>query len=400
MSRQLFHLSLFSVLLHCLNLASVVSGSPVGTRDGVGYKRVSRGPQPAQIVSRDMTVAFPDIGANFVLGSAESNLAPSGTYPRLARLADGGVLSISTYSDGGDRVLRVARSDDDGATFSAIGEVARGPGDIDNGFMLQLPSGTVLAAFRNHDKNADGAYTYYRIIVSRSTDGGRTWTFAGQAAEQAADGVNGLWEPFMRIGNDGAVQLTYSGELSATNQETFRTTSTDEGTTWAAPVNLHLHADNQQFRDGMQGIVETRDVASGQDALVMIFEVKDGDFFYVGTVTSYDDGSTWGSRNTIFRPSQHNAGAPQIARVGDNLAAVFMTDEDLPAGSLDWPSNARVKMIFSTPLTNGQVTWSSETMEVSGQGSSWPGLFQKADSSVIAVYERGNVPHGKTVSSA
>ncbi|XXG99741.1 hypothetical protein Hte_006082 [Hypoxylon texense] len=352
-------------------------------------------------MSRDTTVPFGDIGATFVLGSAESQLAPGGTYPRLARLSDGGILSISSYTDGDERVLRVARSDDDGATFGVVGEVARSTGDMDNGFLLQLPSGTVLAAFRNHDKNADGAYTYFRISVCRSDDGGRTWTFAAQAAEQAAsaDGFNGLWEPFMRLGKDGGVQLTYSGELSQTNQETFRTLSYDGGATWASPVNLHLHGDTQQFRDGMQGIAATRDAATGQDALVMVFEVKDGDYFYVGTVTSYDDGSTWGNRNTIFRPSRHNAGAPQIATVGANLAVVFMTDEDA-TGALDWPANADVKMIFSSELSNGQVTWDGQTMEISQDSSYWPGAFQKSSDSIIAVYERGGVPHGKTISSA
>ncbi|KAI1774325.1 glycoside hydrolase family 93 protein [Hypoxylon cercidicola] len=401
MSRQLFHLSLYSLLLHCLNLVSLVSSSPVGDRRDGANRRASGGSR-SRVVSRDATIPFGDIGATFVLGSAESQLAPAGTYPRLARLSDGGILSISSYTDGNDRVLRVARSDDDGATFATISEVARSAGgDLDNGFLLQLPSGAVLAAFRNHDKNADGAYTYFRITVCRSDDGGRTWTFAAQAAETAASasGFNGLWEPFMRLGKDGGVQLTYSGELSQTNQETFRTLSYDGGATWSAPVNLRLHGENQQFRDGMQGIAATRDAASGQDALVMVFEVKDGDFFYVSTVTSYDDGNTWGSRNTIFRPSQHNAGAPQIATIGGNLAVVFMTDEDT-TGALDWPAKADIKMIFSSELRDGQVTWDSQTMQISQDSSYWPSAFQKTSDSIIAVYERGNVPRGRTISSA
>ncbi|KAI1764641.1 glycoside hydrolase family 93 protein [Hypoxylon sp. FL1150] len=401
MSRQLFHLSFLSLLFYCLNLLSLVSTSPVGhPRDGEA-KRLSRGSQAPQLMSRDTTLPLGDIDATFVLGSAESQLAPGGTYPRLARLSDGGILSISTYTDGSDRVLRVARSDDDGATFAVVGEVARSTGDMDNGYLLQLSSGSILAAFRNHDKDAAGAYTYFRISVCVSTDGGRTWTFLSQAAEQAAtsNGFNGLWEPFMRVGKDGAVQLTYSGELSQTNQETFRTLSRDGGATWTSPVNLGLHGATQQLRDGMQGIAATRDAATGQDALVMVFEVKDGANFYLGTVTSYDDGNTWGSRNTIFRPANHNAGAPQIATIGGNLAVVFMTDQDW-TGSLNWPAQADIKMIFSSELRNGQVTWDSTTMEVSQDSSYWPGAFQKSADSIIAVYERGGIPHGKTVTSS
>ncbi|KAI0835789.1 glycoside hydrolase family 93 protein [Hypoxylon sp. FL0890] len=325
------------------------------------------------------------VSASPITKASDGLSTRAGTYPRLARLLDGGILSVTTvYNSGNERVLTVFRSDDNGGTFNEIGTIARSTGDLDNGFLLQLPSGTVLAAFRNHDLNANRVATYYRIT----------------AAEQAADasGFNGLWEPFMRIGNDGAIQLTYSGELSQTNQETFRVLSRDEGKTWTTPTNLHLHGD-QQLRDGMQGIVSTKDAATGQSALVMVFEINDNTHVYLGTMTSYDDGNTWGNRNTIYRPSQHNAGAPQIASLGNNLAVVFMTDEDRAVSDIAWPNKADIKMIFSTQLRNGQLTWTSQTFELSGQSSYWPGLFQRGTNDVMAVYERGT-PYGKVISTA
>ncbi|KAL7624836.1 hypothetical protein AAE478_004050 [Parahypoxylon ruwenzoriense] len=392
-----------SILFGCLNIVSFVLASPLGDiKSGLGW-RVPSDWRNLPINSRDQTIPFPDIDAAFILGSAESKLANGGTYPRLTRLSDGGILSISTYwvSDI-ERALKISRSDDDGKTFSQIGEVARSTGNLDNGFLIQLPSGTVLAAFRNHDVNADDVLTYFRITVCRSDDGGRTWTFLSQAAEQPAQGAgfNGLWEPFMRIGKDGALQLTYSGELSQDNQETFRVLSHDEGKTWTAPTNLRLHGENQNLRDGMQGIVSVKDVANGQDALVMVFEVRDGNFFYLATVTSYDDGNTWGSRSIAYRPSQRNAGAPQITALGNNLAVVFMTDEDTAAGGLDWPRRADIKMIFSTELRDGTVTWTAETMHLSDESSYWPGAFQLNSNNIMAVYERGNVPLGRTISRA
>ncbi|KAI0139542.1 glycoside hydrolase family 93 protein [Hypoxylon sp. NC0597] len=384
-------MSFIFILLNCLGIISLVSTSPI-TKVGVDLSKLS---------SRDTTTRFGEIDASFTLSSAEVQVGSAGTYPRLARLSDGGILSVSTvYNGGNERVLTVFRSDDNGGTFSEIGTIARSTGDLDNGFLLQLPSGTVLAAFRNHDLNANRAATYFRITVCYSTDGGRTWSFLSQAAEQAADstGFNGLWEPFMRIGNDGAIQLTYSGELSQTNQETFRVLSHDEGKTWTTPTNLHLHGD-QQLRDGMQGIVSTKDAATGQNALVMVFEINDNTHVYLGTMVSYDDGNTWGSRNTIYRPAQHNAGAPQIASLGNNLAVVFMTDENRAVSELNWPNKADIKMIFSTELRNGQLTWTSQTFDLSGQSSYWPGIFQRGTNDVIAVYERG-VPYGKVISSA
>ncbi|KAF3064736.1 hypothetical protein GL218_02656 [Daldinia childiae] len=321
---------------------------------------------------RDTTVAFNEIGASFTLGDRESQLSPGGTYPRLTRLADGGILSASAYTVNGLRTIRVTRSDDDGATFNEIGSIAQSPGDLDNAFLIQLPSGTVLAAFRNHDKDANGALTYFRITVCKSDDGGRTWVFLAHAAQQPADasGFNGLWEPFIRIGKDGGLQLTYSGELSQTNQETFRTLSYDGGATWSTPNNLRLHSPDQQFRDGMQGIASIKD-ANGQDALVMVFEVKDGPNFYLGTVVSYDDG----------------------------LAVVFMTDEDLPADQLDWANKADIKMIFSSELNNGDLRWTSQTFHLSEDSSYWPGTFQRGDNNIMAVYERGGVPYGRIITS-
>ncbi|KAI0378208.1 glycoside hydrolase family 93 protein [Hypomontagnella monticulosa] len=389
-------MSLIFLLFSCLGFISLISTSPIIERGEALAILSPRDSSRSRIASRDTSINFGEIGATFILGSAESRVSDSGTYPRLARLSDGGVLGISTFKDGNDKVLRVSRSDNDGGSFSLISEVARGPGDIDNGFLLQLPSGAILAAFRNHDLNANGAATYYRITICRSDDGGRTWSFVVQAAEHAASGVNGMWEPFMRIGKDGGIQLTWSEELSQNNQETFRAVSHDEGKTWTSPVNLRLHSTSQQFRDGMQGIVSIRDT-NGQDVLVMVFECKDGANFYLGTVTSTDDGNTWGNRNTIYRPSQHNAGAPQIASLGNNLAVVFMTDEDTAAGSLAWPGKADIKMIFGTQPSNAQVTWTSQTMHLSDDPSYWPGTFQRASNNIMAVYERGGIPYGKVI---
>ncbi|KAI0005682.1 glycoside hydrolase family 93 protein [Xylariaceae sp. FL0662B] len=409
-----------SLLFGFMAALSVVVTSPLGPRE-IGITRryptlIPEAPptttprvsqlarsNPNPLNTRDEAIAFPEIDATFVLSSTERRVASSGTYPRLAHLSDGGILSIATVNNNGVRSLVVSRSDDDGTTFSQIGVVTQSSGDLDNGFLLQLPSGVVLAAFRNHDWDANQVRTYFRISVCRSGDGGRSWEFASTVAEQPADpargGYNGFWEPFMRIGNDGAIQLTYSGELSEFNQETFRALSHDEAQSWTQPVNLKLHADNQEFRDGMQGIVSVRDAATGQDTLVMVFEVKERNnaYFYLGTVVSHDDGNSWGQRRRIYTPPQNNAGAPQITALGGNLAVVFMTDEDIPVGQTNWPNNADIKAIFSSELSNGDATWTTQTMQISGQGSYWPGCLQMGTNSMIAVYQRGT-PFGKTIS--
>ena len=130
---------------------------------------------------------------------------------------------------------------DGGNSWQTIGEVTRGPSnanDIDNPYVLQLPSGRVLCAFRNHSKDpSTGAYTYFRITVAYSDDLGKTWKYLSTPASEPGP-VNGNWEPFLRNAQDGSLQLYYSRENSAADQDTLERFSTDGGKTWTAPQTI------------------------------------------------------------------------------------------------------------------------------------------------------------------
>lgn len=169
-------------------------------------------------------------GLPVAISSADHVLHESGgTYPRLCRLADGAILLGITKFEGPTRVLAVHRSTDNGRTFAPWGEVTRCDGDCDNMYLLELPPTAagpappkILAAFRNHDvdhhRNRD--HTRYRITVCQSHDGGRAWTYCSQAFEKFTV-PNGLWEPFMRIGRQGEIQMTFSQELEHCDQDTM-----------------------------------------------------------------------------------------------------------------------------------------------------------------------------------
>lgn len=311
-----------------------------------------------------------------------------GTYPRLARLSDGSILSSFTRFPDGENALCVARSTDGGWRFEDFGVVTRATGDVDNMFLLEVAPSVVLAAFRNHDVGPNG-HTHFRITVCRSTDGGRIWNYASQAAEKGPP--LGVWEPFMRIGLRGEVQLTYSQEFDPNNQCTMLVVSHDQGTTWSSPVCLHGAQD--PLRDGMNGIAATYD--NGRGALVMVFETTRYGPFSLEALISYDDGATWAYRHEIYRPRPgRNAGSPQIASFADgSMVVAFMTDEDAP--QVDWVRNAAIKVVFAGPPRNGQIHWGSSSV-ISPASSFWPGVMALNHHTALVTYDRGG-PLARTV---
>ncbi|CAN8097639.1 unnamed protein product [Discula destructiva] len=327
------------------------------------------------------------------------------SYPRLTRLLDGSILLAFTRFEAQTRILTVERSVDNGRTFKPWGEITRCDGDCGNLFLLELPASKIkephqppriLAAFRNHDvvdPKANRHITYFRITVCESLDGGRTWAYVAQAAEKPAP--MGLWEPFMRLGAKGEVQMTYSQELEPKDQDSIMRVSSDQGRTWSAPRTV-TGGDEKKLRDGMTGIVATTD--RGKPALVMVFETtRRGRTFTLEAVLSYDDGETWGHRQVVFDgvPAKTNAGAPQIeAFANGGLAVVFMTDMDVEKRK--WPWNADVKVIFGGPLLDGKIQWHAPE-HAFPRVSLWPGIFKLSDTQLMVLCEHGKAIRGRVL---
>lgn len=322
----------------------------------------------------------------------------NGTYPRLTRLSDGSILCIFTSFEGGNRalgntrVLTVAKSTDNGASFRECGVVIRRAQETDNPHILEVSPGVILAAFRNHDFGPPHPFTTFRITVYRSVDGGCTWDYASEAATKKPPW--GIWEPFMRVGRQGEVQLYYSYEEAGNDQRSMLVKSFDHGSTWSQPQCVEGW--KEKLRDGMIGIAPTRD--NGRDALVMVYETNRHGAFSVEASVSYDDGASWHRRHEVYaaRKPGHNAGCPQIASFEDgSMVVVFMTDED--AAKVDWVQNAAVKAVFSGPLQGGKPRW-SKPMVVSPASSFWPGVLPLDGRTAMICYEYGGGPKAKTIS--
>lgn len=150
-----------------------------------------------------------------------------------------------------------------------MGEVFRGPTaehDINNSMPFQLPSGRILYAYRNHDRTGDDwHYTYFRISISYSDDGGKSFKYLSTVAEAVPSGVNGLWEPFLRLAGDGTLQCYYSAENNGGDQDNFMKYSKDGGQTWSNWVAVS--GGNVNSRDGMVGVAPI----DGSGNLMLVF---------------------------------------------------------------------------------------------------------------------------------
>ncbi|KAI0032656.1 glycoside hydrolase family 93 protein [Vararia minispora EC-137] len=308
----------------------------------------------------------------------------SGTYPRATRLASGALLGVYTAFTNGNTVLTTVRSTDNGATWTQLGSIATevtATHDLDNPFVLQLPSGRVLAAFRNHDRaSATARPTFFRITICQSADDGATWTFLSTAASEA-NSVNGLWEPFLRNANDGALQLYYSRENNASDQDSLMRISSDGGQTFSS-ATIISGSELSAARDGMLGVA----TISG-NSLIAVFESEQNGLFTVNSITSSDDGKTWGNRQRVYTPIgiSNNAGAPQVVNVGGRLVVSFMTDEDTQLHA--WISGANAKLVVST---DGGGTWGGKTT-VSAVQSNWPGMVTIDSSSLLYMVDFNGV---------
>lgn len=209
--------------------------------------------QPASKADRQMNIDVSPV-ADYVV------VDPIGEYMRSTTLGDGTIIGGYVALDGTDANLRVVRSGDGGDSWEQIATVDGGPiaeKEINNAFPLVLADGRILYAFRNHDKLPEGGFSIYRITLYESKDSGVTWSFLSQIDERIPDGLNGLWEPFLRETGDGTIQAYYSAENSDTDQDNLMRASTDGGATWGDIINVS--GGDVESRDGMTGVTAIDD---------------------------------------------------------------------------------------------------------------------------------------------
>ncbi|KXT10773.1 hypothetical protein AC579_2316 [Pseudocercospora musae] len=322
----------------------------------------------------------------------------NGTYPRATILSDSSILAsyASTLSNG-NKQLTLSKSSDQGKTWSNIGTAATrnaSTSDLDNAFPIQLRSGRILLAYRNHDVDPETKLaTYFRITISYSDDEGIDWNYLSTPAENVAcpsPNKCGIWEPFLRVAKDGStLQLYYSKENSDVDQDSLMRSSSDGGETWSEAKTIS--GENVTARDGMVGVSEV----GGDGKLIAVFETTEDGNFLIDEVVSEDDGGTWEARRRVYTPTGENtnAGAPQVVNLGGNLVVSFMTDEDTQQDN--WVQGAAAKLVTSG---DGGETWSNN-FQVSEPQANWPGMLTLDDDSFLYLVDHLGAKAQKVVLS-
>lgn len=373
-------------------------------------------------------------------------LETTGVYLRAAGSVEDGLYLGYAVREGFAKALRTYRSDDGGESWTRLGDVEHAADnrtrELDNAFPLVLPfgfpgtvggggfnattssstnasvaseggaaggdargqepakhhQGRILYAYRDHDRSLNNTlgvpdnYTFYRLTVSASDDGGQSWSFLShidtRPANNGSANLNGLWEPFLRVaGGDGrTLQAYYSAENDSGDQDSLMRESVDGGMTWGAR-RVVSGAERVRSRDGMTGVARLgaggEDDGGGDKRLILLFETTESGRFDMRRVMSPHDGQTWpaGTRARVYDPldEEKQASAPAgVINVGGTLVAGFMTNEGTNSSGTV-PGDFKVV----SSVDDGE-TWGESVLVA--REAIWPGLYSLGRDRFLAMY--------------
>ncbi|MDR6319134.1 sialidase family protein [Actinoplanes couchii] len=218
-------------------------------------------------------------------------------FPDLVRLKNGRLLAV--YREGvghvrSDGRIRVVDSDDDGTTWSEARTVADGKFDDRDPKIVELADGTVLVNFFVLDWDAEGGHASLGTYVSRSGDGGRTWS------EPRAVGLD--WA----VSHGAAVQVSggdvllplYGTPPGGHREQALVVRSTDGGHSWLADEAVVMAADDEiDFQEPTLTVI-------GAEIVALIRTISG----YAYLSRSHDGGRSWSRpKRTDMPASSHHA---------------------------------------------------------------------------------------------
>ena len=183
---------------------------------------------------------------SFDLSSCSAQIIDFAGNDRPWITSDGAHVYISYHDSKNSSLIRVQRSDDDGATWSRVGDAITGAGQTTGSTTFNNIAGPIKADPVNHNvysvfasgevgilkaKTAD----FNNVFVSSSTDAGKHFTpvlvFAGPALSTNAN----VFPAVAVDSTNGNVYATWSN-ASGAGTNVYFSVSADAGASWSAPV--------------------------------------------------------------------------------------------------------------------------------------------------------------------
>jgi hypothetical protein len=242
---------------------------------------------------------------------------------------------------GTDRDILVARSTDDGVTWTAPAALnTNAGGDTENDAWPQVTTdeqGTWIAVWRSWNSLGGTIGTDYDILVARSTDDGVTWT-APTALNTNATSDAGLdSRPQLTTDQQGTwVAVWHSSDSLAgtigTDFDILVARSMDDGVTWTAPIALNTNAAGGSADDDLPQVT-----TDGRGTWIAVWRSFDALGDTIGTdadvlfARSTDDGANWtaaAALNTNAANDAEDESQPQLTTDGTGVWVAVWEYED------------------------------------------------------------------------
>ncbi len=310
-----------------------------------------------------------DVAVSPNLGAGDRSHACA--FPLSARLADGSVVCLyrqGTTKHSHDGVLLMQHSTDGGLHWAAPQTVANGlqatpTQTVVTGGLCQTPGGALLASFgsveglppNTYPFGAEGERYPLRFFLTRSTDGGATWSPPWQPNLHPLARVGVTGPPF--VAANGAICVPIECRIASGVNATALIISHDDGQTFSPPL---LVAGDER---GRLNLCDARFDLLPDGRLITLlwtFLQENEQTIEVHRTFSADHGQTWSTAQPLGFVGQITA--PLVLPDGRVLAASNYRHS--PLGSLLWHSvDGGATWATDQPLQ----LWDAEQGRITGQ---------------------------------